>query len=198
MSRGEVPIVVGRSWREIDLEAHGLLKRFYPQCLDEPQAVPAEHFVEIVLQKHLGICVEVAPLPAPTEAITTPGIPGDKTSPPKIILTPTVFDALLEGNRRARFTGIHEAYHGIAHSRQLKQDLVSGSFQGLHRIQSVPPYRNPERQADVFASRFLMPTHAMRLALQYFDPTTDLNALANLFQVSREAMKYRLGDFGFR
>src|SRR5262245_58560751 len=128
MSRGELPLVAGKSWQQIDREAQALLSRFYPDCLTEPKAVPAAHFVEFVLQNHLGIRVEVAPLPPPTEAIATPGVPGDEVNPPKIFLTPAVFDALVAGNPRARFTGVHEGYHGIAHSKQLRDNLVSGNF----------------------------------------------------------------------
>ena len=189
MSREELPLASPRSWASIEADALHFVHRFYPKMLAKPGPIPIEHFIEFVLPKHKKAQFDVAPLPHPSEAIT---IPGDDNRLPRIIMASEVFDRLLAGNGRARFTAAHECGHVIYHMQEFRKALVSGTHKGLYRKPTIPPYMNPERQADVFASRMLMPEPAVRLALQILGP--NVRDLAELFQVSYQAMSVRLGE----
>lgn len=61
----------------------------------------------------------------------------------------TVYDNAIKNNGRDRFTLAHELGHYILHS-----DIDSLSF--ARSLQKVPAYRDPEWQANTFASMLLM------------------------------------------
>lgn len=162
--------------------------------LSSPDATPVDHFIETILPKYFGVEFDVGPLPQPSEAIT---LPGGGTKPTWIIMSEEVFDAMKAGDGRARFTAAHECYHALVHAKEFQSALVNGTFRGMHRPRdAIPAYSNPERQADVFASRFLMPEPALRLAVQSLG--SNVRELADLFQVSASAMNLRLGEIELR
>lgn len=91
---------------------------------------------------------------------------------------------------RQRFTAAHELGHYIYH-----RDLLGDGVGDDRAYRSdVPGHTNAniltihERQANTFAANILMPRHVL-LAMDRNDP----DSLAAQFQVSKAAMKIRLG-----
>jgi Zn-dependent peptidase ImmA (M78 family) len=70
---------------------------------------------------------------------------------PIITLKNSVYHALQRGDHRARMTAAHEFGHLLLHCR-----VPVGYASSSRR----DPLRDPERQADIFASAFLMPREA--------------------------------------
>lgn len=84
---------------------------------------------------------------------------------------------------RKRFTLAHELGHvylrhylkyGLYKSRDQQKDII-------------------ERQADIFATELLMPKHWIR---QYYPKIKNIEEMAQLFWVSKEAMTIRLKELG--
>lgn len=82
---------------------------------------------------------------------------------------------------RKRFTLAHELGHVY-----LKHYLKYGLYKSKDSQKDII-----ERQADVFATELLMPKHWVR---KYYQKETDIESLANLFWVSKEAMTIRLRE----
>ncbi|MHB8576341.1 MAG: ImmA/IrrE family metallo-endopeptidase [Dehalococcoidia bacterium] len=150
---GKVPLVAPRSRADIAARAIAVVRDFRPELLQEPGRFPIEDFWDLGLERY-GLRGYVSDNLGPfDEGITRP----DGT----IELSSAVFDALGRDDGRARFTTSHEVGHGILHVREIKEALVSGRT-GLRRSQDVQIFRNPEWQADEFASFLLMPLTAVR------------------------------------
>lgn len=66
----------------------------------------------------------------------------------------SVYDGACEGNGRDRFTLAHEFGHFMLHGSQDYQFARTG--------ESLPAYRDPEWQANTFASMLLMPRDKIR------------------------------------
>lgn len=98
---------------------------------------------------------------------------------------------------RRNFTIAHELGHWFLHKDLAQEKLfgVEGKViicRGLN-IKTD----NRERQADIFATHLLMPERFVREQLKSFAPELseyDLKRMANIFQVSKQAMKIRLVD----
>ncbi|MCC6224152.1 MAG: ImmA/IrrE family metallo-endopeptidase [Thermoleophilia bacterium] len=100
---------------------------------------------------------------------------------------------------RRRFTIAHELGHWVCQVQEgrsrpvycraadLRPDAAAGP--------AAPPPPNPpeEREANVFAAELLMPEEAVRNA---FPRADSIEAMAAEFDVSREAMHWRLFNFG--
>lgn len=91
---------------------------------------------------------------------------------------------------RQRFTAAHELGHYIFHRDLLGEGVGDNRAYRTEGTRLANANIRPlhERQANSFAANVLMPRH--RLAL-LTDETT--NMLANMFEVSKEAMRIRLG-----
>jgi Zn-dependent peptidase ImmA (M78 family) len=89
---------------------------------------------------------------------------------------------------RQTFTIAHELGHFFLHIDD-DDDGVIVSFRGLknHR----------EREADLFASELLMPERLVRKEYSKL-PFPTASYLANIFQVSGAAMRFRLDELGLR
>ena len=100
-----------------------------------------------------------------------------------------------EPNVRQRFTIAHELGHYIYH-RSLIGDGVEDSpaYRAPDETvyESTPLERIHERQANQFAANLLMPLPAIRDAEKNC-PSIDVADLAQLFQVSEDAMRIRKG-----
>ena len=148
MRRSQVP---GQSWPQIDTRARGVLTTVAPECLRAAQQAPILRIFEGGLLKDYGIRDGVEELPFGTEAHFDP-----MTN--EIILDVQVYLDLHDGNPRARFTVAHEIGHGIMHGAYFRE-IHSGNRKAkvLNRGE-IPHYADPEKQANRFASEFLMPT----------------------------------------
>jgi hypothetical protein len=79
-------------------------------------------------------------------------------------------------NNRDRFTVAHESGHAIMHI---------GTLNRLQLSQDVPPYRDPEWQANRFAAALLMPRHLVRQC-------TTIGEIVRDFGVSRVSAELRI------
>jgi len=164
-----------------------------PELEQEPGQFPILDVLEFKLpiENDVDFGVEGG-MPPPLEGITRPSAHTGRT---EILVSETVYEGLRTGDGRARFTGSHELFHALVHVPQLKRAVDHGLFTGLHREGSIPAYRSPEWQANGFASRLLMPTEAVKLAVKAFGHR-NVDRLARLFGVSRAAMSVRLRQLG--
>lgn len=89
---------------------------------------------------------------------------------------------------RRNFTIAHELAHIVLRHHRIARVLTSTAS-----ISSLKDAENKiERLADAFASELLMPKHWVRKYVNTYG--TDVQELAELFMVSREAMRIRLKE----
>ncbi len=105
-----------------------------------------------------------------------------------------------QSRKRQRFSIAHELGHLVLHpGRPLIVDHVRVNFRDDRA--SAGSFRE-EIEANAFAAELLMPKHMLERALMKFrlDTPEDeiVKALANTFEVSREAIGYRLVNLGLR
>lgn len=100
---------------------------------------------------------------------------------------------------RKRFTIAHELGHHFLHLMgdgdfvDSKVDLFRNTEPADTVQENVTPQRRAEIQANQFAAALLMPAELVRSA---YRKTEDLTELAREFNVSEEAMGYRLTQLG--
>jgi Zn-dependent peptidase ImmA (M78 family) len=90
---------------------------------------------------------------------------------------------------RQRFTAAHEIAHYVLH-RGLQQRFADVTFARRSNDRN-----QMERQADNFSASLLMPEEAVNTLVR--SGVGNLNELANRFQVSPLAMKYRLVNLNY-
>jgi Zn-dependent peptidase ImmA (M78 family) len=88
-----------------------------------------------------------------------------------LMLRQDVYLRAAEKKGRDRFTVAHEAGHALMHI---------GTLNRLEPSQQIPPYKDPEWQANRFAAALLMPRHLVRQC-------TSVDEIVRDFGVSREA-----------
>src|SRR5690606_3735229 len=108
----------------------------------------------------------------------------------ELVLAQYVYDGMIDGNGRDRFTGAHECCHGLLHLPQIEQVLVDSKLPRLYRRQEIPRYRDPEWQADAWAGSFLMPTMAVQAFVSKYG--VDLDGMSTAFNVSYTAVRTRI------
>lgn len=105
----------------------------------------------------------------------------------KYVIRYNVLDAVV----RQRFTVAHEVGHvALGHlsaATKLFRDTASNYSTGS--------YSPVEREANAFAAELLMPDNIVKFVVEQHK-VTDTNQLANLFNVSQVAMRYRLINLG--
>jgi Zn-dependent peptidase ImmA (M78 family)/DNA-binding XRE family transcriptional regulator len=102
-------------------------------------------------------------------------------------------DASQPNTRRRRFTLAHElGHHLLRHSASFHLDFFdAGGSAG-----DAPGYNwQHERAANEFAANLLLPADVVRRAA---DRVSDIDELATAFDVSRQAMAFRLAALGLR
>jgi len=87
---------------------------------------------------------------------------------------------------RKRFTVAHEIAHYILHRNKIQTELVDDTMYRSPLVTSAE-----EAQANKLAADILMPLQLIQKMIQ--NGVTDVDVLANLFQVSGTAMRIRLG-----
>ena len=178
-----VPEVRPLSRADIERQAFAVLQRFYPKLLREPGWFPVIDFFDI-LRDAYGLDPGVEELSDGVEGVTWPD--------GRVILSEETYRAASQGNGRARFTVPHEGYHGIQHRGQIRRALVHTGGLVLHRRQSIPAYKDPEWQANVFAAAVLMPALMVKAVVaNVFDP---VGAIVRTFGVSRTAAEVRISQ----
>ena len=170
-----VPIVRPLSRAAIEREAHILTKRFFPEVLREPGRFPVLELFDL-LSDPFGLEPGVEDL--------SPGVEGATFPDGRVLVSEETYRKAAEGLGRARFTIVHEAYHGIRHRRQIARRLIDTGKLVLHRRQTIPPFQDPEWQADAFASAILMPATMVDVVLDGVSRNYWRRAVADCFGVS--------------
>ncbi|MEM5817365.1 MAG: ImmA/IrrE family metallo-endopeptidase [Desulfitobacterium hafniense] len=179
---GKVPVVPALSCSAIERKARQLIQLSYPELLGTPGAFPVDHFFERKLRAILRFDYDVAALPPGIEGVTDPI---DRV----LTLSPDTYDALQLGDGRARFTTAHEIGHVTLHPKYLREIIVDK--RGALRLcrSDIPPYRDPEYQANAFAGALLMPAvHVARM----LSSGEGIGGLVRTFNVSWQAAEVRV------
>ncbi len=194
-----IPSVPGMSWNRVEEHALSALTTLSPKSIEFAGPVPIEDILEFGLES-LGGAFGATDLPNGYEGNTDWSIDGQFF---EVSLSPAVYSNLLMGDGRARMTAAHELGHFFLHPneiRRLRESLGGSTRQlaGLFRSRgNVPPWENPERQAEVFAGRFLLPSKSILLAIHNYD-LKSVASLAETFRVTETAMGVRLRELGVR
>ena len=99
------------------------------------------------------------------------------------------------GNGRYRWTCAHELAHWVEHREYFKQLGETAAMTKITRSSEVD--RTIERQADRLTNYFLMPKGTVKMAFFRNRTADDISAtLAEIFNVSRQAMGIRLKEMG--
>jgi hypothetical protein len=153
--------------------------------LTEVQPFPVEDFYQFYLRERFRLVPGAGELPFGMEGVTYPN--------GQMLLAPSVYEGLLDGEPRARMTAAHEAVHGVVHLEHLQQaawQSTSGSAPALYRRNELPPYADPEWQARRIASTVLMPWPLVKRLLEKHGASVE--ALKAAFNVSTSAAEVRL------
>ncbi|PKL50467.1 MAG: hypothetical protein CVV42_02935 [Candidatus Riflebacteria bacterium HGW-Riflebacteria-2] len=148
----KIPEVPPQSYKSIGREAVEFLRKFYPEGLQKPCPIPiidildANHKFEeetgfTLLAEELGF-----------------GILGQTDFCQNVITIPpaTYIAAQLHAGRE-KFTVGHELGHAWLHGDFFKGCIMENKISVLNRS-DIKVFRNPEWQAEAFASAVLMPT----------------------------------------
>lgn len=183
-----VPAVPPLSTHDIECDALTIIRNFYPGLLVEPEAFPVLDFFDHVLRDAYGLDTGVEPCSDGVEGITWPD--------GRVILSEDTYRRAARDEGRPRFTVVHEGYHGIKHCRHIKRVLVHTGELVLYRRSNLLPYRDPEWQADTFASAVLMPAPMVRRVAAETRPELARSAVVRTFKVSPRAAEVRLAKLG--
>lgn len=175
------PEVAPLSAFKMEKMALAKLESWFPNALTSPQAIDVHETWELLKDRD-KFDIRVVDLPDGIEGRTWP----DR----RVELSERTYKGLCRGERRPRFTTIHECWHAWVHSSQIRQMIESTNCLVLNRRSDIPTYKNPEWQANGLASAFLMPSAAIKI-LQRSQPIT-VSLLVETFNVSSAAAKVRL------
>lgn len=183
--------------------ARRTILEYDPCLLGEPCAIP----VELIIEKRFDLTLEYhyirknGRVLGETVFFDT-SIPVFNTEARKYELTPVkggtiIIDASLLNSRsdgRLRYTCAHELAHWLIHKEIY---YGSGEIAAMTKtIRSSETDINIERQADRLGGYILMPSGLIKKAFYRGThlPCESINALADQFGVSRQAMKIRLKE----
>jgi hypothetical protein len=151
--------------------------------LREPDAFPVLEFFDL-LRDEFGLDPGVEDL--------SPGMEGATFPDGRVLVSEETYRRAADGFGRARFTIVHEAYHGIRHRDQIARRLIDTGRLVLHRRQTIRTFQDPEWQADAFASAILMPVKMVDLVLEGTPRSYWRRAVADCFGVSTATAGSRL------
>ena len=151
----KVPIVKGKSYREIEIEAIKFLQVVAPECLEKTQATPLMEIFENKL--HLIGFNKVL-------RADVPGLGGVTYIGTRMVeLSESTYADLEDGDPVARFTTAHEMGHAALHGQQdAFGEFPSRENVMLARRSEIRAFEDPEWQANAFAAAILMPLTSMR------------------------------------
>ncbi|MEM2493681.1 MAG: ImmA/IrrE family metallo-endopeptidase [Nitrososphaerota archaeon] len=180
-----VPRVPGIGHLQAERLGLRIVRDYRADLLVRPIPFPVEDFFEFYLFERYRLRTGPADLPPWIEGITYP----DGT----ICISASTYEALYKGHPRARFTAVHEAVHGILHRpflQHLQREWVDGRHITLYRRHELPPYTDPEWQANRIAEAILMPLPVVLDLIRQHGP--DPWRLAVTFNVSYSAARVRI------
>jgi len=104
---------------------------------------------------------------------------------------------LNQSKKRRRFTIAHELGHFILHSKS-KSLFIDKNNSVLYRnSESSTGEYLKEREANAFAAALLMPIPLIAQEIKSLDGNDIVEKLASKFQVSTQAMSFRLSNLGY-
>jgi len=159
------------------------LQRHYPHLLRTPGALPVLDFFD-VLKDSYSLDTGVEELPDGVEGMTWPD--------GRVIVSEDTYRGAANGIGRPRFTIPHEGFHGLEHRKQIRKALTDTGELVLYRRQTIEAFRDPEWQANTFASAMLMPEPMVRLLARREKHLFLQSTMVEVFQVSASAAKVRM------
>ena len=168
-----------------------VLQRLSPESLERPRSVPILRIIEEDLELEFGYRFGIR---QSHWAIEGGARPREHPDGAGISLSQDRFDLLVRDNVSARFMAAHELGHIFLHIDQLLVEWRDEIpvFVGQVMSANVKPYRNPEWQANAFASQLLVPEPCLQMALNKFGP--DERRLADLFKVPADTIDFRISS----
>lgn len=179
-----VPVVHARTWHEVGKKAEKLIEEHYPKLQHIPGPFPILKFIEFRLRKTFGFEYAVKELPDGLEAMTD-------LRKKIMIFSEETWVSIRAGAPRARFTAAHEVGHVSLHVKDLGPQILENRGVLTLKRGAIPPYRDPECQANAFAAALLIPTYHMKKLLQ---DEKGPQEVCEIFNVSLEAACYRIGN----
>jgi len=191
---------------KLETIARTIISRHNPRLTKELAPIPIEDIMERSfglqldyqhIRKNLEILGETIFEDCPVGIYDFDGGEGYKLIPAKAG-TVIIDVRLLDGNNgRLRFTYAHELAHWVIDKQYFIQKGETARMTNKPTISS-DVHKKIENQADRLASRLLMPKCTLKNAF-YHNQTNRLDTIANLadlYQVSKQAMEIRLIDLG--
>jgi Zn-dependent peptidase ImmA (M78 family) len=169
---------------DIERAAHNYIRQKAPSLLREPGPFPVLEAWDDLQDDMPGLKAGVEILPERYEG---------RCDADSVFISEDTYLRLLRADGRARFTTVHEIGHAILHRPHLRSLRVMarlGANASLFRrlAVEVPAFRDPEWQANNFASRVLVPTPALRMLAEEHGGGVELTiAIQAVFRVSGEA-----------
>ena len=183
-----IPAVAPMSRIAIEQVAHTFVAKVSPSTLTGLAKLPVTEIVEFRLEKLFDVLFDVGDLPNDVEA----RFDGDT-----LTLSTEVYEQLLQGKPRPRFTVMHEIGHCALH-RTILRHLNSKKEQFtavLYRRGALEAFRDPEWQANAFAAAALMPIGAVQAIAENLRKTFPgllADRLASKMGVSIDAAQLRV------
>jgi hypothetical protein len=179
-----VPTVRPLSKNDIEGSAGRMVQRFFPELLRSPGPFPVLPFFDLILVEEFGLDTGVEELSDGVEGMTWPD--------GRVLLSPDTYRLAAAGNGRARFTTMHESFHGIEHHKQIRRVLRNTREIVLYRRSTVPSYLDPEWQANMFAAAAMMPASMVIQLSKKVSTDVLLEKMSEVFQVSNAAAQVRI------
>ncbi len=204
-TRHTVTAVKPRSNKEIQDHAEDTCRRIFASLASAGRPIPV--VVALGNLNALVRCVEsespvefkYAVISARSEEEGSTSWVGEQV---EVAIREDVFNRASHGDGRSRFTVAHEIAHALLHARELRgtegvlfRDSSCTAGLRTREVESVPAYSNPEHQANVWASSFLMPFAGVKAFLrQCAEAGVDatIGSIAKNFQVSYAAAQVRM------
>lgn len=175
----KVIAVKSRSNEQIRLESEKVLRNLMPKALTKPSRFPIAEILEFKLKKEYGFELAVEELPEGVEGYT------EMKGRLLVLSEPTYNES---NDPRNRFTQAHEFGHVVLHSGEITHRLTENLNAIKTYRKDIPPYKDPECQANTFASCILMPEKPF---LDLMIASCSINEIAAIFGVSYTAAKIR-------
>lgn len=170
----------------IEADATEVLRLHNPRLLREPGRFDVLKFFEQVLPNFHGLDTGVEQL--------SDGVEGQACPDGRVLVSESTYSNACDGYGRARFTIAHECYHGIRHREQIRRVLLHRGEAVFYRRADIPPFRDPEWQADRFAAGVLMPAAMVAKLTRGVLRHRVADIIAATFQVSDRAARIRARD----
>ena len=189
----KVPKAQPRSKLDIEAITQKIVREFQPQALRTPQSFRIETFFETELEQITEVKVDYRELPISVYGYT------DIERMESVIDSRLMESEAISDVRFVRSTIGHETGHVIMHvpefrlHKAIKKLVNDDTSLKFYREQDIVIYRNPEWQAWWFAKCLLMPSPAVRLAV---DEGFSIYEMSELFNVNPAFVRSRLKGMG--